>query len=221
MINRKAILALVVALAVAVSGCATSNAFKGGAIGAVGGGVLGAVIGKQAGNTALGAIIGAAVGGTAGALIGAQMDKQAAEIKQDIKGAKVERVGEGIKITFDSGILFKTDSAILSPTAQQNITKLATILNKYPDTNILVEGHTDSTGSEEYNQQLSERRANAVANMAKSDNVAPARFTVMGYGKSQPIADNETEAGRAQNRRVEIAIFANEKLKKAAQSGNM
>lgn len=219
--KRSAILVLTLSLAVAASGCGLSSAVKGGAIGAVGGGAIGAVIGKQAGNTALGAIIGAAVGGTAGALIGAQMDKQAAEIKNDIKGAKVERVGEGIKITFDSGILFQTDSATLSATAQENISKLATVLNKYPDTNILVEGHTDSTGSEAYNQQLSERRAAAVANLAKSRNVAPARFTVQGYGMTQPIADNSTEAGRAQNRRVEIAIFANEKLKKAAESGTL
>ncbi len=219
--KRNVLMVLALVMAVTASGCGLSSALKGGAIGAVGGGAIGAVIGKQAGNTALGAIIGAAVGGTAGALIGAQMDKQAEEIRNDIKGAKVERVGEGIKITFDSGILFQTDSATLSATAQENVTNLAKILNKYPDTNILVEGHTDSTGSESYNQQLSERRAAAVANLAKSQNVAPARFTVQGYGKAQPIADNTTESGRAQNRRVEIAIFANEKLKKAAEAGTI
>lgn len=212
------LLTLGLALAVAVSGCGASAALKGGLIGGVGGGVIGAVVGKQLGNTALGAIIGAAVGGTAGALIGAQMDKQAAEIRKDIKGAKVERVGEGIKITFDSGLLFTTGSSTLTPASQSNIKNLSTILNKYPDTNILVEGHTDAVGGEEYNQKLSENRAKAVANQAKSFGVAPTRFSVMGYGKSQPVADNATEEGRTQNRRVEIAIFANEKLKKAAEA---
>ncbi len=209
----------ILSLGLIVSGCATSNAFKGGAIGAVGGGALGAVIGKQAGNTAIGAIIGAAVGGTAGALIGANMDKQAAEMQKDIAGAKVERIGEGIKITFQSGILFAKASASLQSEAVANLKKLSAILNKYPDTNILVEGHTDSDGSEEYNQQLSERRANAVANQLKSYGVAPARFTAMGYGESQPVASNDTEEGKRQNRRVEIAIFANEKLKNAAKKG--
>ncbi len=216
--KKQTILVLAVIAAVGLSGCATSNAFKGGAIGAVGGGVIGGVIGKQAGNTLLGAIIGAAVGGTAGALIGAQMDRAAEEIKQDIKGAKVERVGEGIRLTFESGILFKTGSSVLSTTAEGNIAKLAKTLNKYPDTNILVEGHTDSTGTEDYNQSLSERRANAVGNSLKSKGVVPNRISAMGYGKTQPVADNATESGRTLNRRVEIAIFANDKLKAAAQA---
>ena len=149
------------------------------------------------------------------------MDKQAEEMKKDIEGAKIERVGEGIKITFESGILFKTNSADLQPAAQDNIGKLAVILNKYPDTNILVEGHTDSTGSAELNQKLSERRADAVAGFAKGKGVAASRFTTVGYGFSQPVASNVTPEGRAQNRRVEIAIFANDKLKDAAQSGQL
>jgi outer membrane protein OmpA-like peptidoglycan-associated protein len=203
-----------------ITGCA-SNAFKGGAIGTVGGGALGAVIGHYAGNTAVGAIIGAAVGGTAGALIGAHMDKQAADIQKDLKGAKVERVGEGIKVTFDSGILFASGSASLTATSQSNIRKLAAILNKYPDTNILVEGHTDNVGKEEMNQELSERRAKAVSNWCISQGVKPGRFTTMGYGEGQPIGENESEMGRQQNRRVEIAIFANDKMKDAAKAGKL
>lgn len=202
-----------------MNGCSASNTVKGGAIGAAAGGVLGAVIGKQAGNTAVGAIIGAAVGGTAGALIGRYMDRQAEEMQKDIEGAKIERVGEGIKITFDSGILFEVNKSTLTPTAKSNVDKLAKILNKYPDTNILVEGHTDATGTDEYNQKLSEQRAAAVASFAEGDGVAVSRFTTVGYGEKQPIADNSTADGRQLNRRVEIAIFANDKLKDAAEKG--
>jgi outer membrane protein OmpA-like peptidoglycan-associated protein len=210
-----------VILAIAGAGCGASNAVKGGAIGALGGAAIGALIGNQAGNTALGAIIGAAVGGTAGALIGANMDRQVEEMRKDLKNAKIVRVGEGIKITFESGILFKTGSATLNATSQENIKKLASILNKYPDTNILVEGHTDSTGTEELNQTLSERRAQSVSNLCVSTGVKSARFNVMGYGEGQPIADNESDEGRQQNRRVEVAIFANEKMKKAAENGTL
>jgi outer membrane protein OmpA-like peptidoglycan-associated protein len=202
-----------------LNGCSASDTVKGGAIGAAAGGVLGAIIGKQAGNTAVGAIIGAAVGGTAGALIGHYMDKQAEEMQKDIEGAKVERVGEGIKITFDSGILFDVNKSTLTEQAKTNVSKLSTILNKYPDTNILVEGHTDATGTEEYNQRLSEQRATSVASFAKGAGVAPARFTTMGYGEKQPIADNSSVEGKKLNRRVEIAIFANDKLKDAAEKG--
>lgn len=212
---------LVVCGALLFMGCGASKTVKGGAIGAGAGAVLGGLIGHAAGNTAVGAIIGAAVGGTAGALIGHQMDKQAEEIKNDIAGAKVERVGEGIKITFDSGILFKTNSSDLQPVAQDNIRKLAVILNKYPDTNILVEGHTDSTGTSEYNQKLSERRAESVASFAKGQGVVGNRFTTAGYGETQPVASNSTPEGRQMNRRVEIAIFANDKLKEAAEEGNL
>ncbi len=215
----KAGMIMLISFAMLLNGCSASNTVKGGAIGAAAGGVLGAVIGKQAGNTAVGAIIGAAVGGTAGALIGRYMDKQAEEMQKDIEGAKIERVGEGIKITFDSGILFDVNKSTVTPTAKTNIDKLAKILNKYPDTNILVEGHTDATGTDEYNQKLSEQRAASVAACAEGDGVVAGRFTTVGYGEKQPIADNSTAQGRQLNRRVEIAIFANDKLKDAAEKG--
>jgi len=199
-------------------GCSASRKTKGTAIGAGTGAVIGGVIGKQAGNTVLGAIIGAAVGGAAGMYIGNYMDKQAAEIEQDIAGAKVERVGEGIKITFDSGILFDVDKANLRAAAVADLTRLATILNKYEDTNILIEGHTDATGSDEHNLQLSRSRAQSVANQLASLQVNAARFTIMGYGESQPVASNDDAGGRQMNRRVDLAIMANDKLKKAAKS---
>jgi outer membrane protein OmpA-like peptidoglycan-associated protein len=160
-------------------------------------------------------------GGTAGALIGRHMDKQAEEMRRDLEGAKVERVGEGIKITFDSGILFDFNKSELRSQAKENIDKLAVILLKYPDTNILVAGHTDASGSDDYNQKLSESRANTVANYAKGRGVEGARFTVVGYGESDPVASNDTPQGMQQNRRVEIAIFANEKMKKAADNGTL
>jgi outer membrane protein OmpA-like peptidoglycan-associated protein len=223
MTNRLTTIALIAAIALmpVINGCGASNTVKGGAIGAAAGGVIGGIIGHQAGNTAVGAIIGAAIGGTAGALIGNYMDRQAEEIQRDIAGAKVERVGEGIKITFPSGILFAVNSSDLQPGAQENVGKLAAILNKYPDTNILVEGHTDSTGSTEYNQSLSDRRASSVANYAKSMNVKGDRFTTVGYGESQPVVSNSTAEGRQANRRVEIAIFANEDLKEAAEKNEI
>lgn len=199
-------------------GCGWSKKAQYGTAGAAGGAVVGGAVGKAAGNTVLGAILGAAIGGAAGVYIGNYMDKQAAEIKQDIAGARVERVGEGIRITFDSGILFDVNKAELKPISKENISKLATILQKYPDTNILLEGHTDATGTDEHNLQLSRSRSQAVANFLASLQVSATRFTIMGYGEAQPIADNETEVGRAQNRRVEIAIMANDKLKKAAQA---
>jgi outer membrane protein OmpA-like peptidoglycan-associated protein len=208
---------VVIAFLVFVFGCSASRTQKGGAIGAAAGGVAGAVIGKQAGNTILGAIIGAAVGGAAGAYIGHYMDKQAAEIEQDLQGATVERVGEGIKITFNSGLLFDVNKATLRDASKAELAKLAQILNKYPDTNILVEGHTDNTGSEEYNLELSRQRAQSVENYLASLNVNPTRFTIMGYGESQPIATNQTAEGRQQNRRVDLAIMANDKLKKQAE----
>lgn len=214
-------LVLVLVGAFLFMGCSASNTVKGGAIGAGAGAVIGGVIGKQAGNTAVGAIIGAAVGGTAGALIGHYMDKQAEEIQKDIEGAKVERIGEGIKITFDSGILFETGKSSLQPTAKANIEKLSRILNKYEDTNILIEGHTDSDGTEEFNQTLSEARANSVSNYAKGQGVTGQRITTAGYGELQPIASNETTDGKRLNRRVEIAIFANDDLKEAAEKGQL
>jgi len=202
----------------AVFGCSNlKRRDQGAIIGATTGGVIGGVIGNRAGNTAVGAILGAVIGGAAGAYIGNYMDKQAEEMQKDIEGAKIERIGEGIKITFDSGILFDINKSALRMQAQENLEKLAVILNKYADTEILIEGHTDNTGSEEYNMDLSLRRAQSVANFLASRQVNPGRFRTMAYGESQPIASNDTVEGRQQNRRVEIAIFANEKLKKVAQ----
>lgn len=198
-----------------------SKTGKGAIIGTAAGAGAGAIIGKVAGNTLLGTIVGAAVGGTAGALIGKHMDKQAEELQRDLKNAKVERVGEGIKITFDSGILFDVNSTTLKSEAQQNIEQLAKTLNKYSDTNVLIEGHTDNTGKDDYNQKLSERRAEAVSEFTKKQGVADSRITTAGYGEKQPIADNNTVDGRQKNRRVEIAIFANEKMKKAAKNGDL
>ncbi|MEO0292942.1 MAG: OmpA family protein [candidate division WOR-3 bacterium] len=207
---------LVLVLILGELGCATRQQ-TGALVGATTGGVVGGLIGKKAGNTALGAILGAAIGGAAGAYIGRYMDQQAEEMKRDLAGAKIERVGEGIKITFDSGILFDTGKSTLKPESMEELKKLARILNKYKDTNILLEGHTDAIGSEEYNLDLSQRRAQSVANYLASLGVDPTRFTVMGYGEQQPIASNETEEGRRLNRRVEVAIYANEQLKKIAE----
>jgi len=215
--KKLVLLALLCLFALSCFGCAEWTARqKGTVIGATTGAVVGGVIGKQSGNTALGAILGAAVGGAAGAYIGNYMDKQAEEMEQDLAGAKIERVGEGIKITFDSGLLFDVNKAILRPASEEQLSKMGVILQKYPDTNILLEGHTDATGSDEYNLELSRLRAQSVANFLSSQGVVPGRFTIMGYGETQPIADNESVDGRQLNRRVEVAIFANDKLKKVA-----
>lgn len=194
---------------------------KGAIIGTAGGAAVGAAVGKATGNTAVGAIIGAAVGGTGGYLIGRYMDKQAEELRRDLKGAEIERVGEGIKITFHQGIQFATSSSDLNGTSKTNLNDLAKVLNKYDDTNILIEGHTDSTGKRKYNQNLSEGRAASVSNYLKSMGIPASRISNVGYGPDQPIADNNTEAGRQQNRRVEVAIFANDKLKKKAEKGEL
>jgi outer membrane protein OmpA-like peptidoglycan-associated protein len=215
------IISMILVLSVLIYGCGTSNAVKGGVIGGVSGGVVGGVIGNQYDNTVLGAIIGAAVGGTAGVLIGSYMDKQANEMDRDIEGAKIERVGEGIKITFDSGILFAVNSSTLEPLAKTNINKLSVILNKYPDTNILVTGHTDFDGTEQYNQLLSERRAKSVSDYVLSRGINSYRLSAIGLGEGEPAASNETAEGKKQNRRVEIAIFANEDLKNAAERGDL
>jgi outer membrane protein OmpA-like peptidoglycan-associated protein len=209
---------MTIGIMVTTFGCSSMSRTQKGAVGgAAAGGAIGAIIGKQTGNTAVGAIIGAAVGGAAGAYIGNYMDKQAAEMEKDLEGAKIERIGEGIKITFDSGLLFDVDKSDLKQASRDNLTNLAVILNKYPDTNILLEGHTDATGTSEHNMELSRRRAQSVANYLAGQQVMEPRFTIMGYGEDQPIADNETVAGRAQNRRVEVAIYANDKLKKTAE----
>jgi outer membrane protein OmpA-like peptidoglycan-associated protein len=211
-------MSLVVLVAASSISCSSMNrAQKGALIGAATGAAAGAAAGKAGGNTALGAILGAAVGGAAGAYIGSYMDKQAAEIEADLEGATVERVGEGIKITFDSGILYDVNKAALKPVAKENLTRLGAILNKYSDTEVLLEGHTDSTGDEEWNLELSRLRAQSVSNYLAGQGVMEGRFIIMGYGEAQPIANNESVDGRAQNRRVEVAIYANDKLKKVAE----
>jgi len=212
---------LLVILIPAGMGCNTSRTAQGGAIGAGAGGAIGGAIGSKSDNTAKGAILGAVIGGTAGALIGNYMDKQAEELDKELEGAEVERVGEGIKITFDSGILFAFDSSKLSPAAQDNVAELAKTLKEYEDTNVLIEGHTDSVGSDSYNKQLSEERADSVSDYLISLGVKNARINEVGYGENQPVADNDTERGRQLNRRVEVAIFANEELKDAAQNGEL
>lgn len=209
-------------LALTANGCKNwSKTAKGGTIGAGAGALAGAVIGKAAGSTVKGAIIGAAVGGAAGAAIGNYMDRQAREMREDLEGAKIERVGEGIQITFDSGILFDVNSYALKEQSKENIAKLAETLKKYDDTEILFAGHTDNTGSEDYNQQLSERRAKSVAEYTAFLDVNPERMTIIGYGELEPVTTNETVEGRQQNRRVEIAIYANEELKRAARNGEL
>ena len=201
-------------------GCKASNAVKGGAIGGAAGGALGGIIaGKD--NTATGVLIGAVIGGSAGALIGRKMDKQAEELRADLKGAKVERVGEGIKITFDSGLMFATNSSDLNVNTKENLRELASVLQKYEDTNILIEGHTDNTGEADYNQTLSKKRASAVVDYLVNLSLDYQRLETQAYGESQPIADNSTASGRQANRRVEVAIYANKKMKRMAKRGEL
>lgn len=218
---KNVLIIFAVIASVFIGGCSTSNTVKGGVIGGVGGGVVGGVIGNQLGNTALGAIIGAVVGGTAGSLIGNHMDKQAEEMQRELENAKIERVGEGIAITFDSGILFEYDSSTLQPDAKTNIKKLADILKKYPDSNILITGHTDSDGTENYNQTLSEKRAKSVSDYAMLQGISSSRLSTVGLGETEPISSNDTDYGKTQNRRVEIAIYANEEMKAAAERGEL
>ncbi len=220
-LNRFHFVLTLIIILLSAPACKTNRATKGAIIGGSAGGVIGGAIGKKSGNTAVGIIIGAAVGGTAGALIGNYMDKQAAEIRKDMRNATVERVGEGILITFDSGLLFDVDSYQLRGATRENLNQLAKILQKYDDTDILIEGHTDSTGSEEHNQDLSDNRAKSVSNYLARQGVVPSRMTPIGYGETQPVADNASASGKQANRRVEVAIYANKKLKKAAKRGDI
>ena len=200
--------AIIVALIFPVLvGCNASKTTKGGAIGAGVGGAIGGAIGHSSDNTVVGAIIGATVGGAAGALIGRHMDKQAEELRRDLEGSTVERVGEGILITFESGLVFDFDSYNLREDTKTNLTELAGTLKKYDDTNLLIEGHTDNTGEDAYNQKLSESRAAAVENFLEAQGVAGSRITTKGYGEDQPLDSNDTEAGKQKNRRVEVAIY--------------
>lgn len=205
--------------ALLLAGCKSwNNSQKGGAIGAGGGAVVGGIIGKATGNTALGTIIGAAVGGTAGAVIGRRMDKQAEEIKNEVPGVKVERVGEGIDVELDSKILFAINQSTLSTSALTGLDKLIAILGKYPDTNIEIQGHTDDSGGDQLNMNLSERRAASVAAYLKNKGIAASRITTKGFGETAPKYPNDSEANRASNRRVDFLITANEKMKQDAQT---
>ncbi len=183
------------------------NRGTGAAAGAAGGGVLGGVIGNATGSTARGAIIGAVVGGAAGAIIGHQMDQQAKELEVAIPGATVERVGEGIAVTFASGLLYAFDSEAIRPDAGANLQQLAKSLTEYPNTSLLIVGHTDTDGTAEYNQALSERRATAAMQYLTQFGVAPARVRTTGRGEAEPVFSNDTDAERERNRRVEVAIF--------------
>lgn len=191
---------------------------KGAVIGTAAGGTAGAVIGRATGNTALGAIIGATVGGATGAIIGNQMDKQAEEIKETVPDANVVRVGEGIIVEFSSGVLFGFDKSVLSSSAKTSLDNLVKVVETYPDTDIEIQGHTDSRGSVAYNQTLSEQRALEVASYLASKGVKTDRLTIIGFGEMLPKYVNTTDDGRAQNRRVEFLITANEKMRAEAEA---
>lgn len=194
-----------------------NNKQKGAVIGATGGAILGAILGNnigKGGNGELGAVIGGVIGGGAGVLIGNKMDKQAQQIENEIPGAQVERVDDGIVVTFDetSGVYFDTAKYNINAASQETLNKLIGVFREYPDTNILVVGHTDSAGADEYNMTLSKNRANAVTNYLTQNGVSSGRLTTNWYGEQQPVADNSTAEGRAKNRRVNIAIIPNEKM---------
>ena len=215
--------AAALAALLALNACASlNNKEKGGIIGATSGAVIGGAVGKANGSTAKGAIIGATVGGAAGMIIGHQMDKQAAELKQNITGAVVERVGEGIQVTFNSGLLFDFDSDVVRPEAKTNLRNLAASLDKYLGSDLLIVGHTDSVGTESYNLGLSERRASAAVTYLASQGVDRSRMRSRGLGEIEPVAPNDSDAGRTRNRRVEVAIFASEAQRADAkrQAGN-
>ena len=200
-----------------IIGCNATRLQKGAAIGGAAGAVGGNIIGRAAGNSTLGTIIGAVVGGAAGAVIGRDMDKQAEQIKNDIPGAKVERVDEGIKVEFNEKILFAFSKSDLGDSAKKNLNALVGVLNKYPNTNIEIQGHTDSRGTEEYNLGLSIRRATTVKDYLQSQGIDGSRMSIKGYGETAPAYTNDTPEGQAQNRRVEFLITANEKMKLDAQ----
>lgn len=209
------------ALAVATSGCQSlSRKTEGGIIGATAGGAVGAAVGRVNGSTTRGAILGAAVGGAVGMIIGHRMDEQAAKIKQGIPGATVERVGEGIQVTFASGLLFDFDSDQLRAEAATNLRNLAQNLGEYPNTDLLIVGHTDSVGVAGYNQSLSERRARATLEYLATQGVTRTRLQASGRGESEPIDATGSDAAQQRNRRVEVAIMANEQMKADARRGN-
>ena len=212
-----------------LTGCASmSNTGKGAAIGAGSGAALGAGIGALVGKgkgAAIGAAIGTAVGSGTGALIGRRMDKQKKELEA-IQGAKVESIQDinnlqAIKITFDNGILFATNKSELSTSSRDALTKFATSLKNSPDTDVTIYGHTDNTGTREVNERISKERADAVANYLVGQGVSRSRITTKGLAYDQPVADNSTAAGRAQNRRVEVFITANAEMIRKAENGQL
>lgn len=200
----------------------TNNSQRGAAIGVAGGAVIGGILGNNIGdgkNSALGAIVGAVVGGASGAYIGNRMDEQAKKIQEEIPGAEVVRVGEGISVTFDenSGVYFATNKDQVNEDSKKSLLKLVTILKEYPKTNIVVEGHTDSSGSDTYNMDLSKLRAMSVTDFLIKNGIANERLITNWYGEENPKNTNETAEGRAKNRRVELAIVANEEMKEEAE----
>jgi outer membrane protein OmpA-like peptidoglycan-associated protein len=208
-ITRVARSAVLVGIALALAACATfGRREKGAVIGAAAGAAVGGVVGNNTGSTARGAIIGAVVGGATGAIIGHQMDQQAKELRVEIAGATVERVGEGIQVTFASGLLYDFDSDAIRPEAARNLQNLATSLQKYPNTELLIVGHTDALGSTTYNQDLSTRRANSASSYLTTQGIGSIRLRSSGRGELEAVATNDTEAGRQANRRIEVAIFA-------------
>jgi len=210
---------LVAAALMMLSGCATLNKQqKGSTIGVAGGAAMGALVSK---GSVWGILAGAAIGGTAGNLIGKKMDQQAKELQQSVPNATVERVGEGISMTFESGLLFKVNSSEISEAYMVNLNKIVEVFVKYPETNILIEGHTDDSGSDQLNMALSEKRTKAVGAYMVSKGVAPGRLTQKWYGESQPKYPNDTEANRQKNRRVELAITSNAEMQKEAKEGKL
>lgn len=214
-------LTLILAATLMFSSCSNwSKTAKGTVIGSGAGAAAGAVIGKTLGNTAAGAIAGAAVGGTVGAIIGRNMDQKAREMEEELEGVTIQRVEEGIAVSFDSGILFGFDSASLRQESIDNLQKLTRIINRDDDTILLIVGHTDSVGNENYNLDLSERRSQAAANYMVQQGLDRSRVRVEGRGEYEPIADNDTEAGRQENRRVEVAIFASPEYIESVRAEN-
>lgn len=222
-------LATLLCVAILFNGCASmSNTAKGGIIGGASGAAVGAGIGALAGKgkgAVIGAAVGTAVGATAGVLIGKKMDKQKAELEK-IEGAKVETVTDAndlqaIKVTFDSGILFATNKSSLNAASKTALSNFANSLKNTPETDVTIYGHTDNTGSQAVNERVSLKRAQSVADFLAENGIVASRTTVEGLAFSNPVADNATEAGRAQNRRVEVFITANENMIKQAEDGNL
>ncbi|WP_297194637.1 OmpA family protein [uncultured Porphyromonas sp.] len=223
MLNKKSIAALALSATLILSGCGLSNTAKGTGIGVGAGAIIGAGVGRVLGNTAIGAAIGGVVGGTAGALIGKKMDKQKKELEEQVKNAKIESVNEGqaIRVTFDSGILFATNSSTLTSTSQNNLRNFAANLKVNDQTDLLIIGHTDNTGSDRINDPLSLNRATSVRSFLSSQGVSSSRMRVEGKGSHEPVADNSTAAGRKENRRVEVYILPNKAMVEAAQNGTL